>query len=60
MALGYFSKNFLAIVDKHAPFKKLRKPWFSPELSTRLKQETEYGLLLDAQGTHPIGLPLGN
>ena len=24
MALDYFSKSFLAIVDKHAPFKKLR------------------------------------
>ena len=24
IALDYFSKSFLAIVDKHAPFKKLR------------------------------------
>lgn len=42
IALDYFSKNFLAIMDKHAPFKQLRikdrsNPWFSPELSTLFK-----------------------
>lgn len=42
LALDYFTNNFLAIVDKHAPFKKLKikdrtNPWFSSELSNLFK-----------------------
>ncbi len=38
-ALEYFTKSFLSITDKHAPFKKLRlknrsSSWFTPELES--------------------------
>ena len=60
MALDYFSKDFLAIVDNHPPFKKLRikdrsNPWFPLGFQLCLRQETEQ----NTQGTHPIGLHLG-
>uniref|UniRef100_A0A3Q3GUZ1 Reverse transcriptase domain-containing protein n=1 Tax=Labrus bergylta TaxID=56723 RepID=A0A3Q3GUZ1_9LABR len=42
-ALEYFTNTFLTIIDKHAPFKKLRvkdssSPWLSTELSLLLKE----------------------
>ncbi len=42
MALDFFSKSFLSIVNKHAPYKRLRIknrsiPWFTSGLSILLR-----------------------
>ena len=50
MALDFFTKTFLTIIDKHAPWKKLRvkdrsSPWFTPELALLFKERNRSWLL---------------
>ena len=50
MALEFFNKTFISIIDKHAPWKRLRvknssPPWFTPELSALLKQKNRSWIL---------------
>ena len=55
LALEHFQKTFLQIVNKHAPFKKVRiknriSPWFSPDLSALLKDRNKAWLLARRTG----------
>lgn len=55
LALDFFIKTFLSIIDKHAPFKKFRvkdrlTPWFTRELSSLFRERNRAWALARRSG----------
>ena len=60
LALEYFTKSFITIIDKHAPLKKLRiknrsSPWFSTDLSIMFQERDKAWLQQGVLVTQHIG-----